>query len=293
MPGSPSVKAYYRLLHDPWPWPGPMAQNGSSKLPSVQSQDLLHHSMDVLHNITLMVMWAEALVICGASAMHSYGTVPSHPLQFREHFFEYIEAKRGLSPSNALESNNFGSLPIPVLWHCQPELQQPKALIIIRSIALQSSPLLLNSSVNWPLLSPHDSGVSSTNVPLSPTVFVATYYSITMRYYDPVFYSQTMAVCVSLSVLSVLAVFLRVVARIKTRNPFKADDWWTYISLILFLAYVSANIWGKSTSLSSKLLSFSKVCLTRFIQWRWTRRSYIATTGSEKFIKSMHHGWNA
>lgn len=62
-----------------------------------------------------------------------------------------------------------------------------------------------------------------------------------------------MALFVSLSALSVLAVFLRVVARIKTKSPFKADDWWAYISLILFLAYVSLCIWGKSTSFQTTI----------------------------------------
>lgn len=112
-----------------------------------------------------------------------------------------------------------------------------------------------NSSPSWTYLSAGpsvcflDTDFFPTDIPISLTLFVATNHSIIiMGYYDPLFYRQTMALCVSLSALSVIAVILRVVARIKTRSPFKADDWWVYISLILFLAYVSVNIWGKCTS---------------------------------------------
>lgn len=50
---------------------------------------------------------------------------------------------------------------------------------------------------------------------------------------------------VTLSVLSTIAVVLRLVVRIKTKTTLRGDDWWACLSLVLLQAYLGLTIWGK------------------------------------------------
>lgn len=50
---------------------------------------------------------------------------------------------------------------------------------------------------------------------------------------------------VSLSVLSTMAVVLRLISRIKTKATLRGDDWWACLGLILLQSFLGFSIWGK------------------------------------------------
>lgn len=50
---------------------------------------------------------------------------------------------------------------------------------------------------------------------------------------------------VSLSVLSTMAIVLRLISRIKTKATLRGDDWWACLGLILLHAFLGLFIWGK------------------------------------------------
>lgn len=53
-----------------------------------------------------------------------------------------------------------------------------------------------------------------------------------------------LALYVSLSVLSMMAVVLRFIARYKTNTMLRGDDWWACLGLILLQAFLGLSIWG-------------------------------------------------
>ena len=67
--------------------------------------------------------------------------------------------------------------------------------------------------------------------------------------------SQIVRVTVACGVLATLAVFLRFLARWKSKAPFAADDWWMLASLIpsyCMLAVGSISSFGFSSIVASK-----------------------------------------
>ena len=53
-------------------------------------------------------------------------------------------------------------------------------------------------------------------------------------------------VCAVFGPLSVLAVFLRFVARGRSQSNFSWDDWFAAFSLIFLAAYIGSSLWGKT-----------------------------------------------
>lgn len=68
---------------------------------------------------------------------------------------------------------------------------------------------------------------------------------ITMEYNDAV-PAHDLSLYVSLSLLSTMAIGLRLISRIKTKNALKGDDWWAFLSLILLQTFLGLSIWGTS-----------------------------------------------
>ena len=64
-----------------------------------------------------------------------------------------------------------------------------------------------------------------------------------MEYSDSI-PGRNLSLYVSLSVLSTMAVVLRVISRIKTKNTLKGDDWWACLGLILLQVFLGISIWG-------------------------------------------------
>ncbi|KAL8967516.1 MAG: hypothetical protein Q9183_002882 [Haloplaca sp. 2 TL-2023] len=65
-----------------------------------------------------------------------------------------------------------------------------------------------------------------------------------MAYYDPIFYRETVALQVSMLILSTTSVALRCLARRKKNAGLKSDDFWAIAALVLFMAYLGFSFWG-------------------------------------------------
>lgn len=66
---------------------------------------------------------------------------------------------------------------------------------------------------------------------------------ITMEFVDIV-PQHDLPLYVSLSLLSTMAVGLRLIARIKTKNTLRGDDWSACLGLVLLQAFLGPSIWG-------------------------------------------------
>lgn len=65
-----------------------------------------------------------------------------------------------------------------------------------------------------------------------------------MAYYDQHFYRRTIAVQVSLSILSTISVLLRYLARRKRKAQLKGDDLWAFLSMLLYWVYIGFGFYG-------------------------------------------------
>lgn len=66
-----------------------------------------------------------------------------------------------------------------------------------------------------------------------------------MVYYDPHFYRRTVALQVSLLILSTISVVLRYIARRKRKTQLRGDDLWAFLSMILYWLYIGFAFYGE------------------------------------------------
>ncbi|KAL9639080.1 MAG: hypothetical protein Q9204_001254 [Flavoplaca sp. TL-2023a] len=69
-----------------------------------------------------------------------------------------------------------------------------------------------------------------------------------MAHYDPIFYRETVALQVSMLILSITSVALRCLARRKKNAGLKSDDFWAIAALILFMAYLGVAFYAAKLS---------------------------------------------
>lgn len=84
-----------------------------------------------------------------------------------------------------------------------------------------------------------------------------------MAYYSPAFYRKTVALQVSLLILSTMSVALRYFARRKKRARLMGDDLWAFISLIIFWLYIGFGFYGESIPIF--ILRSSDFALNRLV----------------------------
>lgn len=87
-----------------------------------------------------------------------------------------------------------------------------------------------------------------------------------MAYYDPHFYRKTVALQVSLLILSTISVALRYLARRKRKAQLKGDDLWAFLSMLLYWLYIGFAFYGESILIAT--VRRSDLALNRFAQWR-------------------------
>lgn len=90
-----------------------------------------------------------------------------------------------------------------------------------------------------------------------------------MAYYDQHFYRRTIAVQVSLSILSTISVLLRYLARRKRKAQLKGDDLWAFLSMLLYWVYIGFGFYGLFLLIAiNAMMRPSDLGWNRFTQWR-------------------------
>lgn len=90
-----------------------------------------------------------------------------------------------------------------------------------------------------------------------------------MAYYDQHFYRRTVALQVSLLILSTMSVVLRYLARRKRKAQLKGDDLWAFLSMLLYWLYIGFGFYGDSLLVAIiAIMRRSDLGLNRLTQWR-------------------------